>query len=496
MENYCIIFSRVSAIGQSYEAQTNELIAEATKCGYTRNQMIVIEGIESAIKLDDEERITLNRLKETIDNCNVDCVFVWEISRISRRPQTLYSIRDFLLKRSIQLIILRPYMKLIEDGKLSTTANILFSLFSSISESEMMLKKERFARAKAKMKADGKLTNGRPVFGYRCNADMTVSIHPVNSRIVQDIYNKYESGCSCGVIAKDLWLSGIFKCQKLNTAKCYVSSILLNKTYLGNNIYPQIISKEQYDKCMKIRNDKTYFQRKTLTKKTYICQGMIYNDNDGVLYSMCPSISNNRYVKFTGNTKSENVSVNMELVDRITTYAVKEYVTTYGSQQSKEDELKMIKQLNEMNNSKLTGIEERIKQANDEIDRINIRIVRGRLNENTGDKMIDNIYKEISKLVDEKDKIISERTSLDNRMIWLTSFLCDENDVPLMNTPEQVQEILHQYCHQIIVHKIKYGTFELRYEWNDSRHSIFTFISYGRYKKLYDEFGKELEDIL
>ena len=161
-----------------------------------------------------------------------------------------------------------------------------------------------------------------------------------------------------------------------------------------------------------------------------------------------------------------------------------------------EDELKMIKQLNEMNNSKLTGIEERIKQANDEIDRINIRIVRGRLNENTGDKMIDNIYKEISKLVDEKDKIISERTSLDNRMIWLTSFLCDENDVPLMNTPEQVQEILHQYCHQIIVHKIKYGTFELRYEWNDSRHSIFTFISYGRYKKLYDEFGKELEDIL
>ena len=58
----------------------------------------------------------------------------------------LFSIRDFLIEHNIQLICLKPYFKLLEpDGKMSQTGSLMFSIFSSMSESEIALAKERMA---------------------------------------------------------------------------------------------------------------------------------------------------------------------------------------------------------------------------------------------------------------------------------------------------------------------------------------------------------------
>ena len=149
-----VIFSRVSTQVQDIEQQTSSMLLEAKHLGY--EDFVIIEQKESAIKLDEEERVGIKMLKDAIGSGDIGCVIVYEISRLSRRPKVLYSIRDWLLERNIDLVCLKPFMRVIENGKLSDAANIMFSLFAAMSESEMMIKKERLIRGKvAKREKNG-----------------------------------------------------------------------------------------------------------------------------------------------------------------------------------------------------------------------------------------------------------------------------------------------------------------------------------------------------
>ena len=177
----CICFSRVSTLQQDLKQQTNMLYQEAYRNGYDDDHIVLIEYSESAIKLDEEERIGLRKLKETINNEKIDCVIIYEISRLSRRSTVLYSIRDFLIDHNVNLICIKPYMRLLDpDGKMSQTASILFSLFSTLSESEMMIKKERFMRAKNELRRQGKKSAGSVIFGYERQRE---ELHPPPNRL-------------------------------------------------------------------------------------------------------------------------------------------------------------------------------------------------------------------------------------------------------------------------------------------------------------------------
>lgn len=150
MTNKCIILSRVSSNQQDLVQQTNELLKEVHKDGYSDNDIIIIEDKESGIKLSEEERHGLNLMKEYINKDeSIKTVYVYELSRLSRRQLVLFSIRDFLAERGIQLICLKPYFRLLEnDGTMSQTGLFVFSIFATVSESEMMLKKERMMRGR------------------------------------------------------------------------------------------------------------------------------------------------------------------------------------------------------------------------------------------------------------------------------------------------------------------------------------------------------------
>lgn len=89
-------------------------------------------------------------MKQLIESdSSISTVYLYELSRLSRRQLVLYSIRDFLVERKIQLICLKPYFRLLDnEGTLSQTGSFMFSLFLSLSESEMILKKERMMRGR------------------------------------------------------------------------------------------------------------------------------------------------------------------------------------------------------------------------------------------------------------------------------------------------------------------------------------------------------------
>ena len=129
-----IILSRVSTQQQDLTQQTDEVLREVHKDGFSDDNIIIIEEKESAIKLSEEERRGLNRMKyEISEDPNINCVYIYELSRLSRRQLVLFSIRDYLVERKIQLICLKPYFRLLEsDGKMSQTGSLMFSLFSSL----------------------------------------------------------------------------------------------------------------------------------------------------------------------------------------------------------------------------------------------------------------------------------------------------------------------------------------------------------------------------
>ena len=79
---------------------------------------------------------------------------------------------DLHTERERELIILSPPVKLLDDvSNISPEANMLFQLFSSMAENETYLRVRRVTRGKEKKKAEGKLSSGKPIFGYTVNKD-------------------------------------------------------------------------------------------------------------------------------------------------------------------------------------------------------------------------------------------------------------------------------------------------------------------------------------
>ena len=192
-----IVLSRVSTAGQDLTQQTDEVLREVYKDGYTDKNIIIIEDTESAIKLSEEERHGLNKMKDHINkNKSIECVYIYELSRLSRRQLVLFSIRDFLVERKIQLICLKPYFRLLElNGEMSQTGSLMFSLFSSLSESEMMLKQER-------------MESGRKQYIDKCRRDGIKMGRPATYRKSDEEYKKqYQREIS--LIRKGLSLANI-----------------------------------------------------------------------------------------------------------------------------------------------------------------------------------------------------------------------------------------------------------------------------------------------
>ena len=95
MKDKCIILSRVSALIQDLVQQTEAVRKQAMVDGY--EDIVVIEDKVSAVKLDEESRLGLTRLKNMIlSSLTIKCVYTHELLRIVRR-QEVKNNRNLLL---------------------------------------------------------------------------------------------------------------------------------------------------------------------------------------------------------------------------------------------------------------------------------------------------------------------------------------------------------------------------------------------------------------
>lgn len=278
---------RVSTETQQIEDQKRELVAFARDNGYEEKDLVYVEAIgASAIKLDQKYMDMADKIKALILQGGIDCVFVWEISRLGRNEVILMGFKEFFIKHKVQFICKNPSLRLLDDdGRVNTGTELAFSLFSTMSKQEMEEKKARFKRAKDSLRKKGMYAGGNTIrFGYKVGDDQHFIVNEEEAGVVRLIYDLYSTGnYSAWTLSEELKERGLF----LDT--CKILRILKSVAYIGDEVsesgvhYPPIVSRELWEKCSKIRGENRLYMKRG--ERIVLCAKLVRCFNCGAICS-------------------------------------------------------------------------------------------------------------------------------------------------------------------------------------------------------------------
>lgn len=466
-----LIMARVSTEIQSLESQIEKLTDEAKRLGY--KDYTVISGKESGVKLDIEERQTIQQLKQHVDTGEYDMVIIWEVSRLARKPKVLYEVRDYLIERNVNLHCMTPSFTMFnERHEIDPTASIVFALFGTMAEEEARLSKERMSRGKKHKQAMGGYIGGKALFGYTFENDKLV-IDTNKSSIVKKIYDMYESGLSSVSIAKELMQTGELKQTILNNANRMVQNILMRPEYFGGKseesdyAYPAIITKTQFDKCRKIAADKT--KEHSRVKKTCLCKKLIWSGG----HMLSPNIAKGQYKLYLID-HSLNATVNIDRMDEMAWRCV------YEAMNEDEEDKEQIEKEAAIALRKVQQSLRSIKDLEVQIDRIERRIIEGKMSEVKGDAMIQEKKAEIDEyrnVMDTNKYIYSQK----NRMMHEETYKPD----PDLLTDEDKQALTRKYIERIDLEKTagKRGRYRITITMKNGKVIVYSYYSSGPWNK-------------
>ena len=438
-----IVLSRVSTSGQDLTQQTNEVLREVYKDGYTDKNIIIIEDTESAIKLSEEERHGLNKMKDHINkNKSIECVYIYELSRLSRRQLVLFSIRDFLVERKIQLICLKPYFRLLElNGEMSQTGSLMFSLFSSLSESEMMLKQERMMRGRRRNKELGKSIGGRKPFGYDVDKEKRYVINPIESSIVKRIFTDYGYGNkSMREIATELKEEGYFPNNHINTVRLKVQVILNRATYMGEFPYPRIISPELFS-IVQQNIEYSSENRITHAKEPFLFKGLVCDARTGYVLSTNGAIDTYFSKHHTG------AAIRRLNIDPLAWEHSKIMYERYVM--NKDKLLKQIKASYQTTAQKIAVIDGEIKEIAIKMERVEESYILGRISKKKSEQLRQRLLEERKIKKNRREELVDLFIRKQSQKKCL---LLDTIDESLL-THEDKLSIIHQVIDIITVEK-------------------------------------------
>lgn len=415
-----ILFVRVSTLQQHLESQEDALRRAAIADGYSEDDFIVIGKKESAIKLDEEEREGLVELKSYLVKGDIDCIYIFELSRLSRKPMILYSIREQLLHAGVQLKCLNPQFTLLnsERTQYDNTASLIFSLFGAMAEQEMIEKKERFHRGKRRLAEEGRFNGGNIPFGYKIDREHNnlIVIDDDDAAIVKEVFNLYESGISQPQLAREFYRRGN---KKLTIS--FINNILNNERYTGSKrcyvgssferTYPVIITPEQFQRCRKIAHTNNTTANKTkniyYANKLIVCKhcGCFWSASGSKVLYHCYDAFNvmRKYDHYTTPQCTCRLSISINIMDSLLWHIAKEAEVHYILNAASEDKHKYEERISILN-QKIAYIQERL----EELDRKKARIVDSYIDGDLTKEQRDQRFASLD--VDRKDVLLDQLT--------------------------------------------------------------------------------------
>lgn len=471
----CILLVRASTINQEVETQKKELINLALNDGYRDKDILIIEGVgSSAIKLNSIYEQQMTELYNTIEEGNISSVYAWEISRIGRKEEILMQFKNFLIARHVQLIIKNPSLRLLNtDGSVNTGVELSFSLFATMAKQEMILKVERFKRAKQRNKLEGKFNGGYISIGYRLDSHKHLVVDEDNAKIVRDIFNFYVKGKTSKEIFNYLEEIEFFKKnnRRPKTTKA-IRAILKDRSYVGEKNHPQIISKEVYYKANSIIRLRT---KQHKSKNVYFGKGLLVDVKTQHKFT-----SNLCNLDYTLKTSERTLNLNINVIDFICFLSANELYYIYQERKSSTDKIEAEQSIENnkiLINQKQKLIETLKKKMNNAFS-MHLDYPQQYDKEQLDsfiqkkEKEVKTLKEEITNLEIDNSKISSNLEGRRNNFFPISEAYSDERK----------KEIINQMIKCIEVTQIKEHNYILHVKDNlDLRHSmLYTYTSKGR----------------
>lgn len=447
-----VLFVRVSTEKQTLESQIEALKRTAFIDGYSDSDLIVIAKKESGVKLKESEREGLNELKSVIIENDVDCVYIFELSRLSRDPMTLYSVRDKIFKdNKVQLKCLKPTFSLLEEPertKFDAMGSLVFSIFGCFAEQEVVEKKERFHRGKAQKAIEGKYSGGTVPYGYEidANKDNLLVINHDEADIIHTIFDLYEAGYSLSRISQELRERGLKYQNYVNKKRSpekdfgiwFVHQILTAELLTGRKTkgatasfarsYPAIISEAQFNRCRKIAEDNnTSFGK---VERIFLAKGLIRCPECGAnfraysskIHYSCPNALMSSNVRRLNNLEdrrlcSNNICISISAMDALLWHVavMKECEFMLGSAISDKSEFEhQIAILKE----KIDAIQPRLDDIAGKRSRIVDAFIEGEITKETE-------LKKFAELDEQKQAILRQKVEYEQKVEYFQSRIAD-----------------------------------------------------------------------
>lgn len=485
----CICFGRVSSMRQSYTAQVNAVKAAAIADGYRENEIAIVQGKESAIKLKEDERQTLNEMKSLIaENPSIESVYFFAIDRLSRRVEVVLNVVKEMLEKGINLVFLNPTkmttIRVNEDGTKveNELTKLLLMLLSYGAEMEMKIKTERAVNKKEEMRENNEVT-GKLIFGYM-NVNRKAKLDPVTAPIVKWIFKSYnEDGLSLTKIFDAGVELGYWDNLQFRSSKASrIRQILLNYCYCGepNNsgfVYPKLVEKEEIDKAIE-NMKKAVNKAKTVSKVISLAKGKIKDANTG--YTLKYDGNHLKYVH-KDDASNKIISASLNIVDYLVWRAAKQIKFFLAKHEDVENKAKIENDIIEMGN-RINNIQNIIDK--DITERFN-KLYKAYVN--SRGRITDEEYnREVAQIEKEEKKYKQQIDSLEKRKTELQIMLGDIADKKKYVDPQYIlkitdyqhqKEIVDEVIEQITVERINGEQIIKVYSKYQTETFTFTFIN-------------------
>lgn len=250
----CIIFLRCSTEHQELESQKKETLEYAKSLGF--DDFIIIGKLgASAYKVNRLYLEMLNEMYHLIEtDKTIEAVVVWHLNRLARNDKVAMEIKEFLINHKMQLFVKEPSLKLMKDnGVVDDGAELIFSIFATMSKQQAAELRVKAKRGKAKNKALHKIQGGAIPFGYTVDENKFIVPDPVQAPILSEIFDLYATG----EYAYQELAEEINARYGTNIEKHSIYNYLHRKLYYDESYYPPIITEAQFKACAEQRKKST-----------------------------------------------------------------------------------------------------------------------------------------------------------------------------------------------------------------------------------------------
>lgn len=317
-----ICFARVSTTAQDLQPQIDAVKRQIIADGFNKSEIVEVKGKESAIKLKEEQRQTLNEMKQLIAKYpTIQSVYFFAVDRLARRMSVVMSIKEWADEHKINLVFLNPQPMYTftrnEKGEMvkNELTDLLLAMLSYGAMMEMRIKQERFKISKDNLRAAGKVSVGKPMYGYYKDKDKTIQINEKEASVIRDLFDDYlTTSTSLKLLYEEYVAKG--KLTSIKGGAARLQHLFEELGYSGRNEnikYPEIVTPEIQDAVIeKMKSNKS--QPKNTQQNVFLAKGILYDSTT----NRTMTGSGNRGVYRTHFGKLEVVNINA--VDSILWY--------------------------------------------------------------------------------------------------------------------------------------------------------------------------------